>query len=29
MTQADGASVYVKGLGHGKYNVVVDGEGGL
>ncbi|MFI5098286.1 MAG: hypothetical protein ACHQT6_09970 [Candidatus Acidiferrales bacterium] len=29
MTQADGASVFVKGLGHGKYNVVVDGEAGF
>ena len=25
----DGASVFVKGLGHGKYNVVVEGEGGF
>ncbi len=30
MTQADGASVYVKGVGHGKYDwMVVNSEGGF
>lgn len=29
MTQADGAKVFVKGIGPGKYNVVVEGEGGF
>jgi RHS repeat-associated protein len=29
MTQADGATVYVKGLGQGKYDVLVEGEKGV
>jgi hypothetical protein len=28
-TQADGARVYVKGTGGGKYDFVVEGEGGF
>jgi RHS repeat-associated protein len=29
MTQADGATVFVKGVGHGKYDVLVEGEKGI
>ena len=29
MTRADGAKVFVKDVGNGKFNVVVEGESGI